>query len=463
MNQASGGPAIESLIPVSAATKISWPAVPGARNSTLLALLYQFDQSQWSAPEEIERLQLAQLGLVLDHAYQHVPFQRRRLDPLVRQGVRIDSYDDLQRLPITRRVDLQRHFSEMCSEAVPGDHRPVVEAASSGSTGVPVRFLNTKVTQVLAKALLLRSHLWHRRDLGVNVVSIQVPRAQWEEDEHERTRRFNSVFPSGPAFRCSSSEPVERQLAFLLAKDAEWLITYPSNLAELAAAARDRGVVLPRLRYLSTLGEVVTRELRDLCREVWGLPIVDFYSCKEVNILALQCPEHEHYHVQSERVIVEVLDDNDRPCGPGETGRVVVTDLHNFAMPLIRYEVGDYAVVGEPCPCGRTLPVLRTILGRARNMLCLPSGERFWPRGGFSQIARVAPVTQMQFIQHSLEEIELKLVVSEPLDPAVESRIIEVAKRSLGADFTIRLNYVDAIPRSAGGKFEDFISHVAPA
>jgi phenylacetate-CoA ligase len=348
----------------------------------------------------------------------------------------------------------------MCSTAVPKDHLPAVEAASSGSTGVPVRFLNTKVTKVFAKALLLRSHLWHARDLGVRVVSIQVPRQNWEEDEQERTRRFNSVFPSGPAFRCSSSENVARQLEFLRSKEVEWLITYPSNLADLARSARDSGVTLPGLKYLSTLGEVVSPELRDLCREIWGLPIVDFYSCKEANILALQCPENEHYHVQSERVIVEVLDDDDQPCGPGETGRVVVTDLHNYAMPLIRYELGDYAVVGEPCSCGRTLPVLRTILGRARNMLVTPSGERFWPRGGFSKIASIAPVTQMQFIQHSLEDIELKLVVSSPLDPLLESRIIEVARGSLGASFNIKLNYVDSIPRSAGGKFEDFISHV---
>jgi phenylacetate-CoA ligase len=460
VNRPSGGPPPESLIPVSAAAKISWPAIPGPRNSTLLALLYQFDQSQHWTREEIELVQLQQLSLVLDHAYNTVPFQRRRLQPLVDQGRRIVTFDDLQWLPITRRADLQQHFDEMCSNSVPRDHLPVVKGSTSGSTGAPVRFLNTKVTQVFAKALLLRSHLWHGRDLGVNVVSIQVPRSQWDEDEHEKTLRFNSVFPSGPAYRLSSTEGIDQQLAFLQSKEVGWLITYPSNLADLARAARDAGLRLPRLRYLSTLGEVVTQELRDLCREVWGLPVVDFYSCKEANILALQCPEHEHYHVQSERVIVEVLDDEGRPCAPGETGRVVVTDLHNYAMPLIRYEIGDYAVVGDACSCGRSLPVLKSIQGRARNMLLKPTGERFWPRGGFTRIAQVAPVTQMQFVQHSLEEIELKLVVSEPLGPLAESQIIDIARRSLGESFNFTLTYVESIPRSAGGKFEDFISHV---
>src|SRR3546814_13116510 len=91
--------------------------------------------------------------------------------------------------------------------------------------------------------------------------------------------------------------------------------------------------------------------------------------CSSDLYLALQCPEHEHYHVQSEAVLLEVLDEEDRPCRPGEVGRVVVTPLTNFAMPMIRYAVGGLAAVGAPCPCGRGLPVLTRILGRARDKI----------------------------------------------------------------------------------------------
>jgi phenylacetate-CoA ligase len=451
----------ESLIPVSSTRRILWPAVPGVRNATLLALLYQFEQSQWLPWEEIELLQMRQLSLLFNYAYRFTPYYRERLAPLADQGFELTGYGDLRKVPITRRGNLQQQFDEMCSTSVPEDHKPVVKGSSSGSTGLPVNFLNTRVTQVFAKALLLRSHLWHRRDLQATVVSIQVPRNQWDENESEKTLRFNSTFPSGMAYRCDSGETMGDQLAFLQAKEVEWIITYPSNLAELAKTARDRGISLPGLKYLSTLGEVVTPQTRAVCREVWGLPVVDFYSCKETNILALQCPDNEHYHVQSERVIVEILDEHDRPCKPGETGRVVVTDLHNYAMPIIRYELGDFAVVGEPCSCGRTLPVLDSILGRARNMLTRPSGERFWPRGGFSEIAEHPSIRQLQFIQHSVDVIEIKLVVSEPLDADSETRIRDIAKRNLGDEFEFRLSYVESIPRSAGGKFEDFMSLVS--
>ena len=97
------------------------------------------------------------------------------------------------------------------------------------------------------------------------------------------------------------------------------------------------------------------------------------YSSQEVGYIALECPTGESYHVQAENVLVEVLDDQDRPCSPGDVGRVVVTALHNFATPLLRYDIGDYAEVGAPCPCGRGLPALRRIMGRQRNMALLPT------------------------------------------------------------------------------------------
>src|SRR3546814_10844500 len=123
--------------------------------------------------------------------------------------------------------------------------------------------------------------------------------------------------------------------------------------SDVCSSDLERGIAFPRLREVRTLSELLPPETRRLCRDVWGLKIADLYSTQEAGYLALQCPEHEHYHVQSEAVLLEVLDEEDRPCRPGEVGRVVVTPLTNFAMPMIRYAVGDLDEVGAPCPCGR--------------------------------------------------------------------------------------------------------------
>ena len=120
-------------------------------------------------------------------------------------------------------------------------------------------------------------------------------------------------------------------------------------------------------------------ELRAACRDLWGVPLHDVYSANELGYIALQCPESEQYHVMSECALVEVIDGDGRPCRPGETGRLVLSSLHNYAMPLLRYEIGDYAEVGDQCPCGRGLPLLNRIAGRERNMLVLPDGRQHWP------------------------------------------------------------------------------------
>ncbi|MEE8213348.1 MAG: phenylacetate--CoA ligase family protein, partial [Alphaproteobacteria bacterium] len=165
-----------------------------------------------------------------------------------------------------------------------------------------------------------------------------------------------------------------------------------------------------------------------------------------------------HYHVQSENVLVEILDKDGKPCPPGEVGRLVVTDFHNFATPLIRYEIGDYAEAGEPCSCGRGLPVLRRILGRVRNIATLPSGEKFWPRFYSDDLAGIAPVRQVQLVQRSVHDIDVRLVVARALTGDEEERLKSVILEYLGHPFTLRFTYVDEIPRSASGKYEDFLS-----
>ena len=183
------------------------------------------------------------------------------------------------------------------------------------------------------------------------------------------------------------------------------------------------------------------------------------YSSQEVGYIALECPAGDTYHVQSENVLVEVLDDEGRHCQPGQVGRVVVTALHNFALPLLRYDIGDYAEVGEPCPCGRGLPVLNRIMGRQRNMAILPDGRRRWPSIELAEsdnLAEFPPIHQFQLVQKSLTAMEMLLVAPRPLSPAEEARLRGWIVAAVGHPFEVVFRYVESIPRSPLGKFEDF-------
>ena len=165
-------------------------------------------------------------------------------------------------------------------------------------------------------------------------------------------------------------------------------------------------------------------------------------------------------------MLLEVLNEAGEPCRPGEIGQVVVTQLLNFAMPMIRYAIGDMAEVGGTCSCGRGLPVLNRILGRVRNLLVYPDGRKsrlpvneIWQEGSL-------PIRQMQIVQHGLDDIEIRLVPGRPFSPPEEELLRDLFRRCCGHAFATRLTYLDDIPRGPGGKFEDFrceISQDGPA
>lgn len=185
---------------------------------------------------------------------------------------------------------------------------------------------------------------------------------------------------------------------------------------------------------------------------------MDVYSTQEVGYIALQCPLYEHYHAQEETVMVEVLNDDGKPCSAGEIGRVVVTPLHNYATPLIRYDIGDYAEVGPPCPCGRGLTVLKRIMGRVRNMIRLPDGEQYWPIIHHDEIMNAAPIKQFRIIQRTIDTIEFDIVANTSLTSTQEQLLIDLLQTHLRFPFEIQLNYKQVIPRNSAGKFEDFMS-----
>jgi phenylacetate-CoA ligase len=221
---------------------------------------------------------------------------------------------------------------------------------------------------------------------------------------------------------------------------------------------------LPSLLQLRTIGETLTDEQRQLFHKAWGVKTVDCYTCEESGYIALQCPEHEHYHVQSENVIVEIVDDNGKPCAVGEPGRVLITSLQNFATPLIRYELGDLAEWGEPCDCGRTLPVIKKIHGRKRSRLTLPDGRSEFPylgeHGEILALIGRSP-DEIQYVQTTVNDVLVRLKISPALNKDEEALIAAKVVENFGYAFNISFEHHDKpLPRNRRGKFEYFVNQV---
>ena len=434
--------------------EVIWPALPPARAAQILSLQQQFRQSERCAVEDRDAAQLLQLRRFVAWAGTGLPWYRERLRHAGIEPGAPFSWQAFRRIPVLQRADVQGLHASFAALAAPPDHGAARDGATSGSTGVPVRFRRSGLADLFEQAIVLRDHLWHQRDLTGRLAAIRF--TERGSSSSSWGGAVAEVFPTGPSDVLPLSTPLERQVDWIVERAPTYLMVTASVLRELARVFLERGLTLHSLREVRTFGEVVGEDVREVVRAAWNVGIVDAYSASETGTLALQCPAHAHFHVQSECALVEVLDDAGEPCAPGAIGRVVVTPFLNFAMPLLRYDIGDYAEVGAPCDCGRTLPVLRRIAGRVRNMLVYPDGQRRWPTFDLRALAALGGIRQLQFVQPRRDTLLVRIATTGTGGADWESRFRAIVCAALGYPFDIVFERVERIERTAGGKFEDF-------
>jgi phenylacetate-CoA ligase len=184
------------------------------------------------------------------------------------------------------------------------------------------------------------------------------------------------------------------------------------------------------VNVFNTFGEGVPQSLRHLVHEAFGSKLVDRYSCGEIGLIALQCPKHDHYHVMSGTVLLEIVDEAGLPCPIGQPGHVLVTGLQSYAMPIIRYELGDIAQWGPPCDCGIGLPVIEKILGKTRDFVLHPNGHKHFVSlgGAFAHDVTALQIYEVVFYTNSIIEFtytaraELSLMELESLEAQLQER-----------------------------------------
>ncbi|HIP79813.1 MAG TPA: hypothetical protein EYH07_15290, partial [Kiloniellaceae bacterium] len=291
---------------------IAWPAFPSTAAAVRLALLRQMEQTQWLSQPAILQRQLWQLSQLLRHAWATVPYYRDRLEEAGIIPDRALNYDNWLRLKPLRRGEVQRAGEALVSASVPKEHGTIGEAFTSGSTGEPVRVLSTEVTALLWDVVTLREHLWQQRDVSAKMAVIRRVsdgRAAYPDGLHlERWgRAVGSVFETGPLVALEIETSIANQVEWLQREQPTYLRVYPTNLLSLANHCIAKSVALPRLRQCLTFSELLRPEVREACREAFGVTVADAYSSQEVGYISLQAPGYEHHLVQADCVMVEVV------------------------------------------------------------------------------------------------------------------------------------------------------------
>jgi phenylacetate-CoA ligase len=446
---------------------IVWPVVPTPMAAQILSQLHYFSASEKLPASHLLDRQFAQLLEVFNFARKTVPYYRNHYAhlPVI---TNVNQLRDIwQDLPLLSRYDLQQAKESIFTESPIPSHEPSDLMTSTGSTGMPITVKGNVATQFFWNAITLRDHLWRKHDFNKTFAVIRYtenpaavpPHGAIFENWGAATHR---VVPTGKCHHLTICT-TEEEAKWLQHINPHYLNCNPSTLRELTQYFAEHGGIPSNLSMIHTNSEILEPDLRKLVKEVLNIELVDTYSAREVGYIALQCTEHDHYHVQSENIMVEIINEQGKLCEIDEPGQVVLTSLHNFASPLIRYLVGDYATPGQPCSCGRGLPVIKRVLGRQRNVLKMPDGRRIWPSftSNGMRLMDLFDGGQFQVIQKTLNEIHINLAHISPFTAEYEDKMRLQLQAIFDYPFKFVFNYLEKIERGPGGKYEDFKCELA--
>jgi phenylacetate-CoA ligase len=415
---------------------------------------HMLSMAQWLSPQELEASQAQLTFKLLQHARRTTPFYRDRLDMDIGSPAKIK--ERWRDIPILTRSQAMQNRLKLISRKPPRDMGPVSEGKTSGSTGLPFVFKKNGAMDIVSTALTERMFAWWSMDGRKSLA--QISSDGTGSRDGRITYGWHSRHGDGIKYFMGTYGDTELYLQWLTGCRPHYLGTYPAILKELARMVLDRGSDL-RFERLFSFAAVLDQETRDLCRSAFGAEIADTYGTQEVGHIAAQCAQCGNYHTSAEAVIVEVLRDDGTPAAPGETGRVVVTPLYGYAMPLIRYALDDMAEVAPaPNSCGRAHPTLRRILGRSRNLFRFRDGQSIWPVASSFRLWQFLPLAQFQVVQLDFDRIEVRYVPdTSGRQPDVEG-LTQRMRAVLRQEVDVTLRRVERVERTANGKLEECLS-----
>ncbi len=437
--------------------KIGLPMAERLRGMYVGRYLKELLRTQWLSLDEIRSIQDAKLTKLIDHAYRTVPFYREVMDKCGLVPDDITCVDDLPKLPILTKDIIRANYPDKMISTV-FDASKLVVMTSSGSTGEPFRYVLSDDEKAIKWAGLYRFWKWAGYEMGDRIVNLTAfpPKAF----KHNKLIGFLESRFSGmlglPAFDLydkNASEYVEKIAAF----KPNTLRGYASTLYYLAEIMSGKGVSL-KLNSVCTTGETLFEFQRELMESVYGCKVYDGYGGEGMET-AGQCGHDPGYHINAENIILETVGPDGAVCGPGVEGQVVLTDLNRYAMPFIRYNIQDVAVKSDRiCSCGRGLPMLEKVSGRLSDIGITPSGKPIYVHFFTLMFSKITPeVVSFQIVQERPDVMVVAIVPGKGFD-AVRGDILSKIQAYVGDDVTLKLELVDEIPTTLGGKRRYLIS-----
>jgi phenylacetate-CoA ligase len=403
---------------------------------------------------QLEEIQRQKLRALLRHAYENVPYYRNLFVSAGAVPEDIHGVEDLPKIPTTSKFKLQ----SLGPEEIPArgiDPRECISDVTSGSTGIPLQVRFTRTDYDFRSLFFLRTFMetgyrLTQRQAVVCDTRFVSNRTYW----FQRMGIFRKLY-------IPVQIDLAEQVKMLEHYQPHYIHGYAVSLGLIANEMLGQGKLDVAPKMVCTGAELVTGNIRNAINKAFGVSMVDTYASIESGLIAWECHKHMGYHVNIDGIVLELLNDG-RPAKPGECGKVVITNLHSYAMPIIRYELGDVCIPSEEsCSCGISLPLIGIVQGRIDDLVYTPSGKVVSPNSITNTMEAVEGIKEFRVIQKNKEELLIQIVPGSCYSVATSTDAVRKMNELTGGEMKIAVENVDRIPRENTGKIRSVISHAA--
>lgn len=406
---------------------------------------------QWMSPENLEAFQVKRLRETITGAYQNVPYYRQLFDRHNIQPSDIRTLNDLRKIPVSSKDDIKKAGDAIFSGTYPKEN--LTSKATSGSTGIPLNIYRNRHTQLLSQVSRTRIYITNGYRLHQRVAQLNF---------YPPNRKFFHKLGLHKKLRIPLDRDLPRQSEAFLNLKAPVIETRPSSLVELIGYFEANDIQTHQIKLIFSHSEPLLEFQRQAIQNYFGVNPIDIYGSEECKDIAWECQSHEGYHINADFLHVEIMsmEDITRPANEGEKGYVVITDFSNPAMPFIRFNMEDIAVLSNhSCSCGRGFPLLKHFWGRKSGFLTLPSGNKIPGTTALSSIlCKLEQIQQYRSTQLQDGRLDVFLKVA-PGKTVPEEEIIHDIQYKC-EDIPVEIHYVDDFHLSPEEKLTPFVSEI---
>jgi phenylacetate-CoA ligase len=427
--------------------------------SLKLKTLRLLDKTQWYSEEELKRRQWIKLKNILGYAYKNCEYYRSLFDM---KGIRLSDIKDetdFLEIPILTKKLIRDNTDRLISRLYKKEN--LIMAKTGGSTGKSLRIYFDKQCEEVRNAAAIRSDRWADWDLGIKRAAI------WGSPPVAKTikQKIRSALLNRLIYldTMNLNEKSMNDFVDMYRKyNPSVIFGHSHSIFIFTKFVRDHKIedILPR-GIISTSMMLMPHE-REFIESVFKCKVTDRYGCEEVGLIACECEKHEGMHLNIDHLYVEFIKEDGSPALAGESGAIVVTELVNRGMPLIRYRIEDVGILTDRrCSCGRGLPLMEKVVGRVADFLIREDGSLV---AGVSLVEKtltaIKGIEQLQIVQEEINKISLNIVTDENYDEISHKMLVDELLGVFGNNVVLQINNSDRIPQEKSGKYRFSICNV---